>query len=104
MEESFKLPNAMRFLGRIKPATGRPVAFAGLREHIFSCYDGAAGLFMSQGEYIFAVMWYVTLSFAGYLWMLRVLLSQATSDVVTSTRAHALRPPRYVGQAFHAGT
>lgn len=53
-EEAFKLPNALRFVGRIKDSTGRPVASVGMREYTFSCHDGAPALFVSQGEYLFA--------------------------------------------------
>ena len=52
IEESYKLANALRYVGRVKRASGRVVAFVGLREHIFSEYDGSPAMFMSQGEWV----------------------------------------------------
>ena len=57
IEEGYKVANALRFVGRVKRASGRVVGFVGLREHIFSEYDGSPALFMSQGEWVFALMW-----------------------------------------------
>jgi len=56
-EQSLFLPNSMAFMRRVKTVTGRPLVSAGLREHIFTCYDGASALFMAQGELVFAVLW-----------------------------------------------
>lgn len=36
LEEAMKVANALRFVGRVKRASGRVVGFVGLREHIFS--------------------------------------------------------------------
>lgn len=56
IEECLKLPNALRVM-RVKDATGRPVAVAGMREHIFTHCLSASAYFMSQQEYLFGVMW-----------------------------------------------
>jgi callose synthase len=55
-EECLKLPNALKML-TVKPATGRPVAVVGLREHIFTHCLSSSAYFMSQQEYLFGTMW-----------------------------------------------
>ena len=37
LEESLKIASALRYVGRVKRASGRVVAFCGLREHIYRC-------------------------------------------------------------------
>jgi hypothetical protein len=100
LEEAFKLPNALQFIGRRKECTGRPVASVGLREHIFSCYDGAPALFMSQGTTTAALhsRSHAVRSLLLFRRRVRICCHVAANDGVSVSRTNALRTSRHVGQ------
>lgn len=100
LEEAFKLPNALQFIGRRKEVTGRLVASVGLREHIFSCYDGAPALFMSQGMESKRLLADHLVAPASCVDCRRVCVRGhvAANDGFTLPRSNALRASRHVGQ------